>query len=243
MAYPPYPDYPSQERPPNNTAQFIGGLVAIATLVLVFNHFIPILPKGEEETPPPAAPAGTECWLADPVPCDLSFDQGDPRWGSIRYGDNRMADTGCGPAAMAMIITALTRQQVTPDVTAAFALSKGQYAYSPQGGGRGSKHTIAPVLAANWGLKAVKINPNEGEIKKAITDGGLVILSGASPKSLKGLPFSTGGHYIVIRAVNPDGTVMIGNSAYYKTNERPWNLVTEILPHSIRHTSVYAIFR
>lgn len=237
-----YSQYPSPQRQPNNGAQLVGALVALGVILWVINKFIvsiPFFPQGDE-TPPPVASAPAQCWLADEPPCDPSFDQGDPRWGSIRYGDGKMAGTGCGPAAMAMIITALTRQQVTPDVTAAFATSKQQYSYNSRGRGEGSKHSIAPVLAANWGLKAVKINPNEGEIKKAITDGGFVILSGAGPR---GSPFSSSGHYIVIRAVNPDGTVLIGNPSFKATNDRPWNLASEILPLKIRPTSVYAIFR
>src|SRR5919202_2924243 len=180
---------------------------------------------------PPPQPV---CWLYDEPPCEEAFYQNDPRWANMKYGDGTMAQNGCAPAALAMIFTNLKGQRILPSETAAYATAQNQYYYDEEGNGEGSKHTIPKVLAPHWGLRAEKINPTEAEIKKALTDGGLVTLSGA-----RALPFSKLGHYIVIRAVNPDGSVEIGNSAFKATNNRSWNLATEILPLNVkRETSV-----
>src|SRR5581483_9508154 len=55
------------------------------------------------------------------------YSQYDPDWANKPYGDTTIAAAGCGPSAMAMIITALTGQSVTPDVTAAYADSQNLY--------------------------------------------------------------------------------------------------------------------
>lgn len=244
MAYSPYPYHPPP-RKPNNGAQILGAIITLAVIAWLINSyvftFLPAGGDGASSPPAAAAPAATKCWLGDDPPCDAAFFQGDAPWGKMQYGDGSMSANGCAPAAMAMIITALKHERVTPDATAKYALSKDQYSYAPNGKGEGSKHTIAPILAEHWGLRAVKLAPSEADVKKSIADGGMVIMSG-----LERSPFTAEGHYIVIRAVNPDGTVMIGNSAggtLRATNDQPQKLSDILYLNRNRKTSAYAIFR
>ncbi|HEU5122351.1 MAG TPA: C39 family peptidase [Candidatus Saccharimonadales bacterium] len=216
-------------------------IVIVAVVVGVLYLFTVHFPSGKEPeiaaNPPANNAAGpaSDCWLGQP--CVPAFSQCDPAWKDMRYGDGSMCANGCGPAAMAMIITALTGKRVTPDATAAYATANGQYFYDQYGRGHGSKHTIPAVLAPHWGLRAVKLRQTEADVKNAIAQGGLVIIAGNTRA-----PFTPAGHYIVVRAVKPDGSVVIGNSALPDTNNRTWNLGTEILPIA-RETSIYAIFR
>lgn len=157
------------------------------------------------------------------------YSQYDPQWANDPYGSSTIAESGCGPSAMAMIITALKDQQITPDLTASYAGSQGLYIP-----GSGSSWNIAPVLAQHWGLKASPIGANVARISAALQSGGLVIASGQGP-----LPFTSGGHYIVIRAVTADGKWKIGDSAHSDTSSQSWD--PQQLIASMNDGSVYAI--
>jgi hypothetical protein len=128
-----------------------------------------------------------------------------------------------------MIITALTGQSVTPDVTATYADKQGLYVP-----GAGSSWSIAPVLAKHWGLKSAAIGASVAKISAALQSGGLVVGSGQGP-----LPFTTGGHYIVIRGVAADGKWKIGDSAHTSTNTQEWD--PQKLVSYMNDGSIYAI--
>ncbi len=157
------------------------------------------------------------------------YSQYDPRWANDPYGSSTIAASGCGPSAMAMIITNLTGQSVTPDLTASYAGDQGLYIP-----GAGSSWSIAPVLAQHWGLNSSAIGSNANKVTQTLQNGGLVIGSGQGP-----LPFTAGGHYIVIRGIAPDGNWLIGDSAHQDTSSQEWN--PQQLLSSMNSGSVYAI--
>lgn len=132
----------------------------------------------------------------------IVYNQEDSAWASQKYGDTTIKAAGCGPSAMAAIITALTGKQVTPAETGKYADENNMYVT-----GVGSKHTLPPVLAPNWGLTARKIGKTANEINTALRDGGLVIISGTGAA-----PFTAAGHYIVIRGVTDTGKWKIADS-------------------------------
>jgi len=157
------------------------------------------------------------------------YSQYDPSWADKPYGTTTIADAGCGPSAMAMIITALTGRQVTPDITAAYATAQNLYIQ-----GVGSSWSIASVLSAHWSLNAQAIGANVARITATLQNGGLVIASGEGP-----LPFTSGGHYIVIRGVTADGKWKIGDSGHNNTSSQEWD--PQQLVASMNDGSVYAI--
>lgn len=129
------------------------------------------------------------------------YNQFDPKWGNLPYGSATIAQAGCGPSAMAMIITALTGKEVTPVETTAYADKRGMYTAA------GSSWAIAPVVAENWGLKAKNIPRSVSAVNEVLRNGGLVVTSGSGAS-----PFTSGGHYIMIRGVTPNGNWKIGDS-------------------------------
>lgn len=136
------------------------------------------------------------------------FDQCDPQWAKNPYGGDNICGSGCGPTSMAMAITNLSGHTVTPAQTAAYAMTPGsagpgQTEIDPTGG---SKWSIAPDLATHWGLKATAIGSNVAAISATLSAGGLVVVAGTG-----GVPFTTGGHYIVIRAIAADGKWLLGD--------------------------------
>jgi hypothetical protein len=157
------------------------------------------------------------------------YSQYDKAWADNPYGSSTIGDSGCGPSAMAMIITALTGKTVTPADTAAYANTK--HIYIP---GSGSSWTVAPVLAQHWGLTATAIGANPQKIAATLQAGGLVIGSGVG-----GLPFTSAGHYIVIRGIATDGKWLIGDSAHKDTNSQEWD--PQQLLSEMHGGSIYAI--
>lgn len=173
--------------------------------------------------------AGTNNQAVDPAPdgnCQVTgsgqnskfvegffvYSQYDPAWKDKPYGFTTIAKAGCAPSAMAMVITALTGRQVGPVETAQYAASNGG-----QSSLGGSNWTITPTLSAHWGLKAKNIKNDAAKIAAVIRGGGLIVTSGVGPK-----PFSTTGHYIVIRGVTASGKFKIGDSAHNDTSDQEW---------------------
>lgn len=164
------------------------------------------------------------------------YSQYDAQWKNLPYGNSTIAEAGCGPAAMAMIITNLTGSPVTPVITASYAAQKNLFI--PEGG---SSASIAPVLAEHWGLKSEPLAAGITQITAALQAGKLVIVGGKGA-----VPFTSEGHYIVIRAVTADGKWKIGDSAFglpeHKTaNEQSWD-PQQIITNVVGGT-VYAIYK
>ncbi len=132
------------------------------------------------------------------------YNQVDPRWKDHPYGTTgkTVGTSGCGPTAMATIITALTGKSVTPIDTSDYATQKGMYVP-----GVGSSHQISPILAAHWGLKAKNIQAKIATINAELRKGGMVITSGTGAA-----PFTSSGHIIAIRGVTSDGKWKIADS-------------------------------
>lgn len=128
-------------------------------------------------------------------------------WASLPYGPGKdVAAAGCGPSAMAMIITALTKTTVTPSDTATYGASHGTI-YVLGGVGAGSYHNIHSVIGGHWGLKSTNMNKSIPKINEGLRAGGLVILAGSGSA-----PFTQGGHFIAVRAVTGSNKWLIGDS-------------------------------
>lgn len=151
--------------------------------------------------------------------------QADEPWGSMPYGNcggATIAEAGCGPSSLAMIITALTGKKVTPDEVAKKAASGGYRVCN-----MGSSHAITD-LAKGYGLVVKDYgHPSIAEINKALKDGVMFQVAGTGPS-----PFTGNGHFIAIRGITDDGKWLIFDSAHkgQGTNEREWDPM-EIYPY------------
>jgi hypothetical protein len=159
----------------------------------------------------------------------LVYSQYDPAWKDHPYSSSTIGDSGCGPSAMAMIITALTGTSVNPVATTDYAASQGMYVP-----GEGSSWSIGPVLAKHWGLTAQPVGADVGKISAAIQAGGLVVASGNGS-----LPFTKLGHFIVVRGVTASGKFKVGDSAHDNTSDQEWD--PQQLVSQMHSGSVYAI--
>lgn len=158
------------------------------------------------------------------------YSQYDPSWKDLPYSTSTIGASGCGPSAMAMIITNLGTR-VTPVETANFASSKNLYI-----AGAGSSWGIAPTLAEHWGLKSEAIGANISKIAQTLQAGGLVITAGKGTS-----PFTQAGHFIVIRGVTADGKFKVGDSNDPSSNTKDWDPQLLLSNMAGFEGSVYAI--
>ena len=181
--------------------------------VNIYNQYKSIIPDGSAQ---PSTGTGTETAASTTV-CTgdgttspyannqfVIYNQNDPKWANEAYGKSTIGAAGCGPAAMAMIITAFKGNAVTPSETAAYGAANGTLRNE---GINGSLANIHSVIGGNWGLKSSQLTPDVAKINAALRDGALIVVSGRGQA-----PFIDEGHYIVIRGVTATGKWMIGDS-------------------------------
>lgn len=130
------------------------------------------------------------------------FLQSGPSWAGNGYACSTIGYSGCGPTAMAMIITALTNQYVTPNETAAIGSEVGAASC-----GQGSYGDRLPLIATKYGLKYEKIaNASVETVNEWLSKGGMVIFSlGSYAIPVYGNIGGNSGHFIAIRGVTSDG--------------------------------------
>jgi hypothetical protein len=167
----------------------------------------------------------------------VSFSQYDPRWADEPYGKlanggvSTIGAGGCGPSAMAMIITNLTGQEFTPLEAAKFGRENG----TEDSTGGSLAAPLANSLANLKGLTATQITTLTADsINTVLAGGGMVLMGGRGAN-----PFTDGGHYIVIRGASPSGKWLIGDSNIEENNKLEFDS-TDILLKA-KAGNVYAI--
>jgi hypothetical protein len=143
------------------------------------------------------------------------YNQTDKRWGALSYGRvGTLASSGCGPTSLAMIISGLTKQSITPDIVAKWSVKNG---YRIEG--NGSAWSLMTDGGAHWGLKAEPISRKDPEsIVEALSNGYPVMAC-----MDKG-HFTNGGHFIVLRGITENGKVLVYDSISVSRSAQPWEL-------------------
>ena len=123
------------------------------------------------------------------------YSQSDSRWSNRKIGNRSMKDAGCGPTSLAMAISQLTGEQVTPDTIA--ELGKEHLpGYS--------EYSLFPSIA-----NKLNMNYTEGYdgnfIASNLQRGVPVVLSGRTNAS--GTPYTSEGHVVT-------ATHMMGNKVF-----------------------------
>lgn len=147
----------------------------------------------------------------------IYYSQNDPRWKTAIYGgDNIIGVFGCGPTTLAMIVSSLTDNQITPDIAAEWAYDNGHFCNNS-----GSYHSIIPQGAQHYGLTSNSIkNPTKEAIFQELTNGKLVVVL-----MNKGI-FTSQGHFIILRGVTTDGKVLIADSQSPENSDQAWDIDT-----------------
>ncbi|MDD4843575.1 MAG: C39 family peptidase [Anaerotignum sp.] len=149
----------------------------------------------------------------------IYYSQNDSRWKTTIYGgDNIIGVFGCGPTTLAMLVTTLTGNEITPNMTAKWALDNGHFCNDS-----GSYHSIIPNGAQNYGLTSKSLsNPSKDTIFQELSKGNLVVVL-----MDRGI-FTSQGHFIILRGVTADGKVLIADSQSPENSEVAWDIDTII---------------
>src|SRR5690606_1975629 len=75
----------------------------------------------------------------------------------------------------------------------------------------------------NWGLNVESLNTDMDAAIRVLRAGGLVLASGSGP-----VPFTQGGHIIVLRGITADGKILVGDPAHEEANETEYS-TTDLL--------------
>lgn len=155
------------------------------------------------------------------------YNQSDEVWAEQPYGKDNIGHYGCGPTAMAMAVQSMTGESVDPIQMAEAAVNGGHWAQN-----QGSYLSIVEGLAADYGLKADALSAKTEEgIRDALFSGKLLVaLMGPGH-------FTSGGHFILIRGVTLQGTLLVADPNSTERSLQEWEpqLILDELSHSTQH--------
>ena len=141
------------------------------------------------------------------------FNQMDERYAGKPYGTDQVGRAGCGPTAMAIVVSSLTNNPMDPAQMAEWAYQNGYWCK-----GSGSYHALIPGAAAAWGLPVSGCTASEPQrIIDALSNGKLVVAIMAKGH------FTKSGHFIVLRGVK-DGKIMVADPGSYNRSGQLWDL-------------------
>jgi hypothetical protein len=151
--------------------------------------------------------------FTDGVTDVVYFNQLDSKYANEPYGTDKIGTHGCGPTALAIVVSSLTERTVDPVEMAAWSVANG--GWCPDSG---SYHSLIPSAAQAFGLNVrgdVQSDPQR--IIDTLSSGKLVIALMAKGH------FTSGGHFIVLRGVTADGKILVADPASKSRSEQEWD--------------------
>lgn len=141
------------------------------------------------------------------------YHQSDERWGNMKYGSDRISTHGCGPTAMAMVISSMTDTVIGPQEMAIWAVDNGYWARHS-----GSYHSIVTGTATAFGLQAESFTLRSADaLRQELMEGKLfVALMGPGH-------FTQSGHFIILRGVTLSGDILIADPGSPERSLTAWD--------------------
>lgn len=136
------------------------------------------------------------------------YSQADTRWASNKYEYNNdggtLGNSGCGPAAMSMVVSDMTGNAVDPTQMAALAQKTGTRDNT------GTNWNFVSGAATTFGLDSEqRYAPNANFIHDSLKSGNEVVLSGTSTGT--GTPYTAAGHYVVAVGEDANGRIRVND--------------------------------
>ena len=141
------------------------------------------------------------------------YNQKDERYANAPFGTDDIGRYGCGPTAMAIVVSSLTSDAVDPIEMAEWAYENGYWCSKS-----GSYHTLIPGAAEEWGLSVEGCTASEPQrIVDALGEGKLVVALMTEGH------FTSSGHFIVLRGTQ-DGQILVADPNSVSRSEKAWDL-------------------
>lgn len=141
------------------------------------------------------------------------YNQADEAWAECPYGSDLVGKYGCGPTAMAMVVSSMTETSMNPKTMAAWAAEQG---YSAPGSG--SYHSIVQGTAASFGLNCESLGQiTADQLRKKLSTGGVIVaLMGKGH-------FTSSGHFIILRGTTSDGAILVADPNSRENSLMAWD--------------------
>lgn len=151
--------------------------------------------------------------FTDGVVSVVYYNQMDERYAGKPYGTDHIGGYGCGPTAMAIVVSSLTSDMADPAEMAEWSYKNGYWCK-----GSGSYHGLIPAAAGAWGLPVSGCSASEPQrILDALADGKLVVAIMSKGH------FTKSGHFIVLRGVQ-NGKIMVADPGSHSRSGQLWDL-------------------
>ena len=133
------------------------------------------------------------------------FNQLEEPWKRMPYGTSTIGAAGCGPTSLAIVISTLTGQTVTPQTTCAFSIQNGEYV-----SGVGTAHSFPTNAAKHWGLTCERVGKDRMDYVVQSLKEGKMVVEICEAYTITG---GSSGHFIVLTGVTRDGYITIADCA------------------------------
>lgn len=193
-------------------------------LAAEYHHPRPVLLPQEAhivipEPSEPPAPVLTEfiqqdgnTILTGGVPC-VYYNQGDPEWKDKLYGSDPIGPYGCGPTAMAIVVSSLTDRPMDPAQMADWAYQHGYWC-----SGSGSYHSIVQGTSDAFGLACSQVPDCDASTLYSHLSGGGMAVAMVGPGH-----FTDNGHFIVLHGSTLNGKVLVADSNSRENSLALWD--------------------
>lgn len=131
---------------------------------------------------------------------------------SYGYGTT-IASSGCGPTAMAMVLTAVTGEEVTPVEAANWSMENGHRIKD-----NGTAWAYFEDIADAYGIECEQMGVSRDNIINNLSEGKYVIAV-VGPGH-----FTSGGHYIVLTGITEDGKITVADPNSEKRSQQTWDV-------------------
>ena len=127
------------------------------------------------------------------------------------YGKT-IAQAGCGPTSVAMVLTNMLGKEITPIDTAQYSMDHGYRIKN-----NGTSESLFPAMAKEYGLNCEKSRHTADNIIESLKEGKVIIAHMGKGH------FTKGGHYIVLRGIDENGKVIVSDPASKDRPKKTWD--------------------
>lgn len=144
------------------------------------------------------------------------YSQHDPRWQNYLIGgSDEMNKYGCGPTALSMLVSNLSKSNFSPEKAADWAMQNGYYMK-----GSGSYHNIIVKGANAFSIDCVPYSNYSADAIKAELEKGNVFAALMRPGTFS----RASNHFILLLGLDDNGNAIIAEPNSHERTERSWSI-------------------